>query len=250
MKTLAIASRKGGVGKTTVAVNLAACFARAGRRVLLVDLDAQGNATRWLAGDLSAEGTAEAVRAGAAGPGHLRDDPQRAGLVLMPASRSLATLDLALAGEVGGEVALRAVLGKLGGRFDVAIVDCPPALGLATVNALCAADAVLSPTTAGFLPLVGLEQLDDAMARARDRLGARCSHLGYLLFAADEREAVTAETRGMLGRRLMAEVRVSTAAKALPAHGLTSVDDGSDPRGAEDYAGLTLKLGKKLGLRM
>ena len=110
MKILAVVNRKGGVGKTTLAVNVAAGFARRGRRVLLVDMDSQGSATRWLLGELAEAGTAEALVAGAAAPAHIVPDPTRPRLDLMPSSRTLATAELALGDTVGGEVALREVL--------------------------------------------------------------------------------------------------------------------------------------------
>jgi chromosome partitioning protein len=238
---LAIANAKGGTLKTTLAVHLAAGLAQKGQRVLLLDLDAQGNSTTWLLGTLpETPGAAAALR------GQLRLEdaiavPERPGLLVLPGGPTLAGTEIALAAEVGGETLLRKALGRHARHFDYVVCDCPPALGLIVVSALVAADAVLTPIPPSFLALHGVAALTETLGRVGERLGAKARLLGAVLVAADPREAITGEIRALLRRELggtfyKAEVRVSTAAKALPAHGRTAWDDGADPRGADDYA--------------
>jgi chromosome partitioning protein len=237
---LAVANAKGGSGKTSLAVHLAAGLARQHQRVLLVDLDPQGNASTWLLGTLpTTPGAAEALR------GHLRLEdahavPDRPGLVVLAGGPALAGVEIALAAEVAGETLLRRALGRHTGRVDYVVLDCPPALGLTVVSALVAADGVIVPLPPAFLALAGLAHLQETLDRVRERLGATARLLGVVLVAADPREAITGEIRALLRRELggtcyRAEVRVSTAAKALPAHQRTAWDDDADPRGAKDY---------------
>lgn len=242
MRTLAIVNAKGGTGKTTLAVHLAAGLALRGRRTLLVDLDPQGNASSWLLGELApgTRGAADAVPTGHIGAEHLHAAPGREGLFVLPSTPQLAGLELALAQEVAGETLLRRALAGLRG-FDTVIIDCPPSLGLSVLSALVASDAAVAPVLPSFLALAGLARLEETCSRIRERLNVRTSVLGFVLFGADTREGITAETRDVLaaegaGRLFRAEVRVSTAAKTLPARRLTAWDAGADPRGATDYA--------------
>lgn len=254
MRTFAIANSKGGVGKTTLAVHLATGLAREGHRVLLADLDPQANATGWLLGPLepAARGVADVLTKGRPpDAGELHPVPGRDGLTVLPSTPSLAGADLALAGEVAGETVLRRALAPLRTRFDFVVLDCPPTLGLTVLSALCAADTVIAPVLGAYLSLTGLKRLEDTCERIRERLGARTRVLGYVLFAADPREAITAEARELLereapGRLLSAEVRVSTAAKALPARRETAWDEGADPRGAEDYPAVLAEIMARL----
>lgn len=254
MLTLAVAGGKGGTGKTTVAVHLAVGLARRGRRVLLADLDPQGSASTWLLPEIPpGPGAAEALR------GHLPAEalvpvPDRPGLSLLHGGPALSGADLALASEVAGETLLRRALGRVGDRVDVVVMDCPPSLGLTVLAALCAADGVVVPVLPSFLALAGLARLEETVERVVERLQAKARLLGVVLFAADPREAITAESRELLrhelGPRLYrAEVRISTAAKALPAHHRTAWEDGADPRGAEDYAALVAETLSRLKTR-
>jgi chromosome partitioning protein len=237
---LAVANAKGGTLKTSLAVHLAAGLAHQHQRVLLVDLDPQGNASTWLLGALpAAPGAAEALR------GHLRLEdahtvPERPGLLVLPGGPTLTGTEIALAAEVAGETLLRKALGRHTNRFDYVVCDCPPAVGLTVVSALVAADGVIVPLPPAFLALAGLAQLEETLGRVGERLGAKARLLGAVLTAADPRESLTGEIRALLRHELgpkfyKAEVRISTAAKSLPAHQRTAWDAGADPRGAEDY---------------
>jgi chromosome partitioning protein len=257
MKTVAVAMGKGGTGKTTVAVHLAAGLARQGKRVLLADLDPTAHATAWLLGldAVGGKGMADALREDRLAPEHLREVAERPGLTLLPATRALAGAEHALASEEGGQAILRGLLQQHSDRWDYAFLDCPPNLGFYSISALCAADGILAPLPCAFLSLAGLRLLEESVARVQKRLGARAQLLGYLLFGADAREAITEQTREVLERDAgellyRTEVRVSTAAKALPARRLTAWDEGADQRGAEDYAGVLKETLERLaGMR-
>ena len=242
MQTIAVANAKGGTGKTTVSVHLAVGLTKAGRRVLLVDLDPQGNAGLWLLGRLpeKAEGIAEALTSGRLTDSQLQTVPDLDGLRIAPATSKLASADLMLANEIGGETILGKILRARSADFDAVVLDCPPNIGMTVISALCAADAVISPVLPAYLTLSGLRTMTDTIARIRERLNVRTDVLGYVLFAADSREAITSEAREILrqqmGEQLYdAEIRVSTAAKSLPAHRRTAWDKGSDARGLDDY---------------
>ncbi len=251
--TIAVANAKGGAGKTTLAVHLATGLARAGQRVLLVDLDSQANATGWLLGPLAenAAGVADVLTRGLPLERVVREVPGREGLSVAPATAALAGADLALAGEVGGETLLAKALAPVAGRFDLVVLDCPPNLGLSVVSALYAARWLLAPVPPSFLALAGLRRLEETRERINERLNARTEVLGYVLFDVDAREGISAESRELLGRQagerlLRSEVRTSAAAKTLPAHRLTAWDPGADPRGAEDYGELLAEVQQRL----
>jgi chromosome partitioning protein len=167
--------------------------------------------------------------------------PDRPGLHVLPGGATLAGAEIALAAEVAGETLLGRALARQAARLDYVVLDCPPALGLTVVSALVAADGVIVPLPPAFLAVAGLASLEETLERVRERLGAKARLLGAVLVAADPREAITGEIRALLQaelgpKRYRAEVRVSTAAKVLPAHQQTAWDAGADPRGAEDYA--------------
>lgn len=251
--TIAVANAKGGAGKTTLAVHLAAGLARAGQRTLLVDLDSQANATGWLLGPLpaSAPGVADSLVRGVPLERVLLDAPGRPGMTIAPATPALAGADLALAGEVGGETLLAKALEPVASRFDAVVLDCPPNLGLSVVSALYAARWLVAPVPPSFLALAGLNRLKATLERVRERLNARTDVLAYVLFDVDAREGISAEARAFLRREapgllLKAEVRTSAAAKSLPAHRLTAWDAGADPRGLEDYSALLAEFQQRL----
>lgn len=243
MITLAIANSKGGVGKTTLAVHLAAGLALQGKRTLLVDLDPQANATAWLVGALpaGATGIGETLLSAEVDAASVLPVPGREGLSLLPSTPNLPGAELRLGGEPLGQMNLRRALQGVRSKFDAVILDCPPHVGVGVMSALIAADAVVAPVLGAFMSLAGLRKLEDMAARIREGVAnARTHVLGYVLFAADPREAITTEARELLhkeaaGKLFKAEVRVSTAAKAMPAHRLLAWDAGADERGAEDY---------------
>lgn len=254
MKTIAVANAKGGVGKSTLASHLATGFARAGKRALLIDLDSQGSTTTWLQGlsDAEGKGTAEALQAGAIGPEHLFHVEGHGRLDLLPATPALVELDHVLGAVTGGELVLRDALAEHRTRYDYCVIDCPPNMGVSVVGALCASDGVVAPLLAGDLSLAGLHRIEKTVALVNKRLGASTRVLGYVLFAADQREAVTREIRALLhaeapGRLFDAEVRVRTTAKTFSSRKTTAWD--ADAEGAEDYRAVLDELLERMKSR-
>lgn len=251
--SLALVNNKGGVGKTTSAVNLAAGIASGGRRVLLADLDAQGSASLSLGlsrSDLT-PGTAEVILAGH----HIREAIRPSyvpGLAILAGSMALASVDLALSDVKGREAVLKNVLTPILGDYDFIILDCPPSLGLLTVNALTAADFFLVPVTPDYLALEGLVNLMDAVELIRAGIGKTAALLGILLTLADYRLNVTGEIGGMIrkhyGREVFrTEIRGNVRLKEAPSFGKTIFDYDAGSAGAEAYRELTGEVLRRVG---
>lgn len=242
MPILCIANQKGGVGKTTTAVNLAAGLARRGRKVLLCDLDIQGSATATLG--LQGRGDQPSIAGCLMEERPISEVVLRTstrGLYLAPAGEALAAVDMHLASAMARERVLLRCLSDVRSQFDDIIIDTAPYLGLLTTNALVACDHVLVPVCCEYLPILGLKLFSETLARIRDRIGAPCPVLGYLLTLYDPRERITREVEEIL-RRTFGElvfphpVRVNTRHKASPSHRKTIFEfEGRAGRGRQDY---------------
>ena len=248
MKIIALVNNKGGVGKTTSAVNLAAGLVAAGRRVLLADLDAQGSASLSLGltrADLT-PGSAEVMLEGHPIREVIRPTSVK-GLDILPGSMALASADLVLSVVKGREVVLKDALTPIRGDYDFTVLDCPPSLGLLTVNALTAADFFIIPVTPDYLSLEGLVNLMDAVERIKKGIGKAAGLLGILLTLADYRLNVTEEIgrmiRGYYGRLVFkTEIRGNVRLKEAPSFGKTIFDYDKGSAGAEAYQELTKEV--------
>jgi chromosome partitioning protein len=221
-KVYAFANQKGGVGKTTSAVNLAACLAEAGERALVVDLDPQANATSGLG--MHANGTSSYDLLDGAPLDELAKPTAFPNLFLVPSKPELAGAAVELAGREGGDRFLADSLAESNG-FDFVLLDCPPSLGPLTVNALAAADRVIVPVQAEYYALEGLSQLMQSINLIRVRLNPRLAIAGVLITMSDARTNlaadVEAEVRKHFGDLVFRTVvpRSVRVAEA-PSHGL------------------------------
>ncbi|MSW50679.1 MAG: AAA family ATPase [Actinobacteria bacterium] len=183
----AIANQKGGVGKTTTAVNLAACIAEAGYRTLLIDIDAQANATVALGVDKHIEPSVYDVLRGDVPAAEAVVETSIEGLSLLPANPDLAAATVELAREAGSDGRLRDALSTVREDFRFVLLDCPPSLGPLTINALVAADRVIVPVQAEYFALEGLAGLLDTLGLIQRRLNPRLAIAGMLLTMHDTR---------------------------------------------------------------
>lgn len=247
-RVIAIANQKGGVGKTTTAINLAASLAVAERRVLLVDADPQGNATSGL-GRKQREPRAniyDVVIEQAPLEGILLAT-EIAQLTLAPSDRNLTGAEVELVPMLAREFRLREALSPLLERFDYVLIDCPPSLGLLTVNALTAAHGVLIPLQAEYFALEGISELTSTMTRIQRALNPGLRLEGVLLTMVDERTnlglQVAAEARKYFKERVFRTVIPRSVRLAeAPSHGKPILLYDIRSRGAEAY----LELAKEL----
>ena len=225
-RIIAIANQKGGVGKTTTAVNLATAFAEAGRRVLVIDLDPQGNASTGLGFAVEARGlTTYDLLRGDSGLDSVIVATAVPRLFLVPASADLAGIELEMGQEERREFLLANMIRGWVGAFDEVLIDCPPSLNLLTINALVGAERVLVPLQCEFYALEGLAQLMRTVERVQQGLNPRLALEGVLLTMYDQRnnlsDMVAADVRRHFGAKVYTtmiprNVRISEA----PSHGM------------------------------
>jgi chromosome partitioning protein len=193
-RTVAVVNQKGGVGKSTTAVNLGACLALLGKRTLLVDIDPQGNATTGLGIDKRGiENDSYALLLGEIGAASAIIPTDVENLSIIPATANLAGAEVELVSALARENRLRQALAGVVDQYDYIFVDCPPSLGLLTINALVAADQMIIPIQAEFYALEGLSQLTAIVQRVKQALNPRLEILGVLVTMYDGRTRLAVE---------------------------------------------------------
>jgi chromosome partitioning protein len=242
---VSVLSQKGGTGKTTAVRTLTDVFRRVDLRVLAIDLDPQGNLSDYLDVDPEASPTIGDVLAGRAKAREAVHDG------IIPANLGLAEAELALGGKMGRELALKKALRELRDDYDVIMIDCPPALGLLTVNALVASDHALISAEAQYFSLQGVEQALEVIELARENLNPDLEWLGVVLNIADmrtrhSREAFDSLRQHFADKLLDTTIRQSIAYAESAERAVSILDYRPDL--AADYLAISEELLKRLGM--
>ncbi|MFN2199147.1 MAG: ParA family protein [Anaerolineales bacterium] len=248
-KIYTIANQKGGVGKTTTTINLGAYLAYYGQRVLLVDLDPQGNATSCLGIDKHAikGGTYEALIGRSPAAAHILHNP-RLKLSLLPAAPALAGAEVELVNELAREMRMRQALAPIEERYDYILIDCPPSLGLLTLNGLVACrDGLIIPVQCEYLPLEGLGQLTQTLDRIRTAIYPELSIRGVLMTMFDGRTNLSADVVAEVRRHFPGKVFEALIPRSIrlaeaPSYGMPISNYAPGSPGAEAYAALAREI--------
>ena len=253
-RVVAVANQKGGVGKTTTAVNLAAALGRLGKKVLLIDLDPQGNATVAIGVDKdSLNGSVFEVLTGELKPKAATVYVEQANIDLMPANGDLTAAEVTLLEEDMGPKRLRKSLKKTRMNYDIIIIDCPPTLNMLTLNALTAADGIVIPVQCEFFALEGLSALMGTIDTVQEQLNATLHVDGILRTMHDRRnnlandvsnELVTHFGMKVLQTIIPRNVRLAEA----PSHGESVLDYDLSSNGAIAYLALGNELVRKTNI--
>ncbi|MBR0404732.1 MAG: ParA family protein [Eggerthellaceae bacterium] len=247
-KVFSIINQKGGVGKSTTAINLSAALGEQGKQVLLIDLDPQGNTTSGLG--------VEKNQLSRCIYNVLLDDDELEdiiipdvcpGLDLAPSTINLAGAEVELVSEMARELRLKDAVGKMRGKYDYILVDCPPSLGLLTVNALVAADKLIIPIQTEFYALEGVTKLLESMKRVKNRLNPSLEIFGILLTMYDGRTTlsrqVAAEVRNYFGKQVFETIIPRTVKLSeAPSYGIPITQYDPLGKGAISYTNLAKEV--------
>lgn len=241
---IAVANQKGGVGKTTTSVNLAASLAATKRRVLLVDLDAQGNATMGVGVDKSTlRYTVRDVLLEQARPAEVIQHLPALGISLMPANSDMTEAEIKLRDVAAGDFALKSALAEIADQFDYILLDCPPALSKLTINALVAADSVLIPMQCEYYALEGLSALVDTVNKIKRVINPKLEIDGLLRTMYDPRNNLANDVSAQLLQHFGDKVYRSIVPRNVrlaeaPSHGLPVMLYDAQSAGAKAYLAL------------
>lgn len=247
-RTIAIANQKGGVGKTTTCVNLTAALKERGLRVLLLDLDPQGNSSSGIGADKNEGSTIYEVICGDA---QIRDVIRHTEYGdVIASNKTLAGAEIELVGVADRETIVRRALAPVREDYDFILIDCPPSLGLITLNALCAADGVLVPVQCEYYALEGLADLMYTLRLVRSRLNTALELDGILLTMYDSRTNLSAQVaeevkRHFPGKLFSAVIPRNVRLSEAPSFGRPIFDYDRASRGAEAYLRLADELAKR-----
>ena len=247
-RVLAVVNQKGGVGKTTTSVNLAAALAQAGRRVLLVDLDPQGNATMGSGIDKrSLARTVYHVLLGLAELPAVRVRVERGGFDLLPSNRELAGAEIELVELAGRETRLKQALERVADEYDFVLIDCPPSLSLLTVNGLTAAQRVVIPMQCEYYALEGLSDLVATIKRVRAHLNPHLEIAGLLRTMYDPRNTLSLQVSQQLEQHFGDKVYRTLVPRNVrlaeaPSYGVPAVLWDQASKGAQAYLAFAAEI--------
>ncbi len=242
-RIISISNHKGGVGKTTSVINIGAGLARLGKKVLLLDLDPQANLTQ----SLGVRNPEKTIYGALRGKHELSPIEILQGLDLIPSSLDLVGAELELTAEPGREYILKELIENLSGRYDFIIIDCPPALGLLTINALTASTEVIIPLQAHFLALQGLTELLDVIGKIKKRLNKELKLGGVFITLFDSRKVLNRDVLSTIKAYFkedvfQSKIRDNVALAEAPAQGMDIFRYSPKSYGAEDYISLAREI--------
>lgn len=249
-RIIAVLNQKGGVGKTTTAINVGAYLAKAGKNVLLVDFDPQGNATSGLGVDKTKiESDVYDILLNNVLPGRAVIETNVTRLDLLPTNARLASAEVELVNKPDRESLLTRALQPFG--HDVIIIDCPPALGLLTINALTAADLLLIPVQAEYYALEGLGQLLEVFQSVKRNLNPKLEILGVVVTMYDSRTSLSAQVHSELKKHFGDKVFEAVIPRNIrlaeaPSHGKPIAEHDKWSKGARSYKQLTKEMLKRV----